>query len=516
MITRFNSVCLSGVTGMLTSVETFITPGIREFSIIGLAGASVKESKNRVCAAIKNSGFELPKGRITVNLAPSDFRKEGTGFDVAIAAGLMSASGIIDAEALGNFALIGELSLDGMVKNVAGVFSMCVFAQKNGINDVVIPEGNVNEVLCLDGLRIWPLSRLGDLAAISKREKTPLNGSLSDFRAQDGFLSVSEIKGHKTAKRAVEIAAAGKHNLLMLGAVGSGKTMLAHSIRSIMPPLEKQDVYDVTSVYSLCGLLNEEHPVIREPPFREVHTGVTKTALIGGGRPVVPGEISLSHRGVLFLDEATEIDRAVIDSLRQPMDLGEVTVSRVGHIEKLPADFLLVCAMNPCRCGNLLEGPEKCTCTPKMINHTLEKISRPVLDRIDIHIPVKTPGYAEIKSDDPEPADVIRNRVCAVRALQQEKIALKGFKAHTYSRLGSDELNSVLELESGSERLLMRSAEYLSLSIRAYNKLKALAGTISDLNGHLKVTESDMAEAVQYRMIDRRLFGEGGAAENAA
>ena len=292
--------------------------------------------------------------------------------------------------------------------------------------------------------------------------------------------------------------------------------MLAHSIRSILPPLCREDVYDVTSVYSLCGLLSNDNPVIRQPPFREVHTGITKTALIGGGRPVVPGEIYLSHCGVLFLDEATEIDRAAVDSLRQPMDSGEVTVSRVGHIEKLPADFMLVCAMNPCRCGNLLEGPEKCTCTPKMISHTLEKISRPVLDRIDIHIPVRTPGYAEIRADKPERVEVIRERVRNIRELQREKIASKGFSGRTYSRLSGEELNAVVKTDPEAEALLMESAEYLSLSIRAFNKLKAIAGTIADMNGHGTVGKDDIAEAVQYRVIDRKLFGEGGAGADAA
>ena len=516
MIKIINSICISGVTGLLTTVETYVTPGIREFSIIGLAGASVKESKNRVCAAVKNCGFDLPKGRITVNLAPSDIRKEGTGFDLAIAAGILAAGGYIDDTALDRYVLVGELSLDGMVKPVSGLFSMCVSASREGIKDIVIPEGNIKEVMSLEGVRIWPVKWLSDLIGLSDREKSPPTGSLSDFCAPDASFSISEIKGHKTAKRAVEIAASGRHNILMLGAVGSGKTMLAHSIRSILPPLERNDIYDVTSIYSLCGLLNDDLPVVRYPPFREVHTGVTKTALIGGGRPVVPGEISLAHRGVLFLDEVTEIDRGVIDSLRQPMDSGDVTVSRVGHIEKLPADFMLICAMNPCRCGNLLEGPEKCTCTPKMISHTLEKISRPILDRIDIHIPVKTPGYSEIQSDRCEPDEVIRERVRNVRNIQKEKIRQHGFNQYTYSRLSGDELDDVLCIEPEAEEILLKSAEQLSLSIRAFNKLKAISGTISDMNGHGSVKVEDMAEAVQYRIIDRKLFREGGVAVNAA
>ena len=516
MIALINSLCISGVSALITSVETFVTPGLREFNIIGLAGTSVKESKNRVSAAVKNCGFDMPKGRITVNLAPSDVRKEGTAFDLAIAAGLLCADGCIDPETFSGFALIGELSLEGFVRPVAGVFSMCIHAIKNGIRDIVIPEDNLDDVSSIEGARFWTVNKLSELIGVSKREKMPFSGHLSDFPPEDVSVSLSEIKGHKTARRAIEIAVSGNHNILMLGAVGSGKTMLAHGIKSILPPLEKEDIYDVTSIYSLCGMLKKGEPVISGAPFREVHTGITKTALIGGGRPVVPGEISLAHRGVLFLDEISEIDRSVVDSLRQPMDSGEVTVSRVGHIEKLPADFMLVCAMNPCKCGNLLEGPEKCTCTPKMISHTLEKLSRPMLDRIDIHIAVKTPGYREISSDVPEPAEAVRNRIIAARNLQKEKIIAKGLNGRTYSDLSGEELSSICEMSPGAEKILLHFANSMSLSIRAFNKLKALSMTVSDMNGHSAVREDDIGEAVQYRMIDRKLFSEGGYVGNAA
>lgn len=516
MISVFNSVCLSGVNGLMTSVETFVTPGLREFNIIGLAGASVKESKNRVSAAIRNCGYDMPKGRITVNLAPSDVRKEGTAFDLAIAAGLMASGGYLDPAMMNGFALIGELSLDGMVRPVGGVFSMCVLAKKNGVRNIVVPDDNASELTHLEGIRIWPVGKLSDLCEVAKREKTHLEGRLGAFPRQDGPWCMSNIKGHKKAKRAIEIAAAGNHNILLLGAAGSGKTMLAHSVKTILPQLGKEDIYDVTALYSLCGLLNDKYPVVYDAPFREVHTGITKTALIGGGRPVVPGEISLSHRGVLFLDEVTEIDRAAIDSLRQPMDSGEVTVSRVGHIEKLPADFMLVCAMNPCRCGNLLEGPEKCTCTPKMIASTLEKLSKPIIDRIDLHVPVKTPGYNEICADKPESSEEVRKRVEIVRGIQADRLKKKGIGKRFYSRLTGDELSDICEITPGADKLLMQYAEYLSVSIRSFNKIKAVAMTIADLNGHTAVSEGDMAEAVQYRIIDRKLFGEGGYVYNAA
>ncbi len=516
MITKINSLCVSGVSPLVTSVETFITPGIREFNIIGLAGTSVKESKNRVCAAIRNCGFEIPRGRITVNLAPSDVRKEGTAFDLAIAAGILCVGGYIDPESLRGFALIGELSLEGNVRPVAGAFSMCAFAMKQGLTDIVIPEDSFKEVSCIEGVRFWPVGKLSELTDVSKRLKMPLEGRLSDFPRQEELCTLSDVKGHKTARRAIEIAVSGGHNILMMGAAGSGKTMLAHGIRSVLPPLDKEDVYDVTSIYSLCGMLSTGDPVITHAPFREVHTGITKTALIGGGRPVVPGEISLAHRGVLFLDEVTEIDRCVLDALRQPMDSGEITVSRVGHIEKLPSNFMLVCAMNPCRCGNLLEGPEKCTCTPKMISHTLEKLSRPMLDRIDIHIAVKTPGYSELCSDVPESAEAVRKRITAERALQKEKIRAAGLSGRTYSDLSVEELAQVCEMTGSAEKILLHFAESLSLSIRAFNKLKALSLTVADMNGHSAVRDDDIGEAVQYRIIDRKLFSEGGYADNAA
>ncbi|MBO7407405.1 MAG: YifB family Mg chelatase-like AAA ATPase, partial [Clostridia bacterium] len=516
MISVINSVCISGVRGLLTTVETYVGKGMNEFNIIGLAGASVKESKNRVCAAMKYCGYELPKGRITVNLAPSDVRKEGTVFDLAIAAGLLAVSGELPPGSTDNMALIGELSLNGGVRPVTGAFSMCVSALQNGISEIVLPLGNLDEVSGLEGLHIRPVSCLDELIPAVKLAQAPVIGRLSEVHRETEYTSIRNIKGHKTAKRALEIAAAGKHNLLMLGAAGSGKTLLAHSVRSILPPLEKQDIYDVTSIYSLSGLLDKDTPLICDPPFREIHIGITKTALIGGGRPVVPGEISLAHRGVLFMDEVTELERPVIDALRQPMDSGEVNVSRVGHIEKLPADFMLIMAANPCRCGNLFEGREKCTCTPKMVSNTLGRLSRPVLDRIDIHIPVRSPEYAELTAPAEESAETVRARVAAVRKLQKERLDHYELPARPYSLLTGDELDKVCNCTPAAQKLLEAGVEKLSSSVRAYNKIKAVARTVADLNGHENVAEEDMAEALSYRAMDQRLFGDRGYQENAA
>ena len=516
MISVINSVCISGVRGLLTTVETYVAKGMNEFNIIGLAGASVKESKNRVCAAMKYCGYELPKGRITVNLAPSDVRKEGTEFDLAIAAGLLEVSGELPAGCTEGMAVIGELSLSGGVRPVAGAFSMCVSAMRQGIRDVVLPAGNLGEVSGLEGLRIRAVNCLSELIPAIKREITPVIGRLSDFDRDCDYISIQSIKGHKTAKRAIEIAASGRHGLLMLGAAGSGKTLLAHSIRSILPPLEKQDIYDVTSIYSLSGLLNSESPLIYDPPFREIHIGITKTALIGGGRPVVPGEISLAHRGVLFMDEATELERQVIDALRQPMDSGEVNVSRVGHIEKLPADFMLIMAANPCRCGNFFEGHEKCTCTPRMVSSTLGRLSRPVIDRIDMHIPVRSPEYPELVSAGGESAETVKARVTAVRALQKERLKYHNIGGDSYAGLTGDELSGVCCLSPKAEKLLETGAEKLSSSVRAYNKIMAVSRTVADMNGHETVGEDDMAEALSYRSMDARLFGDRGYQENAA
>ncbi|MBR5720982.1 MAG: ATP-binding protein, partial [Clostridia bacterium] len=282
MLSRVVSLSVSGVGGMITFVETYITKGMNDFNIIGMAGVSVKEAKNRVIAAVKNSGLCLPQGRITVNLAPSDIRKEGTFFDLAISAGILCAGGAVREEDLSGFALTGELSLDGTIRPVKGVTAMCLEGIRRGIYDYIVPAGNAAEASCIKNVRVYPLERLTDLFDVVKRKIKPLSSPVTASAPREVSECFSMIKGQKTAKRALEIAASGRHNILMLGAVGSGKTMLAHSIRSILPPLDRKDIYDVTSIYSLCGMINDENPVIRYPPFREVHTGVTKTALIGG------------------------------------------------------------------------------------------------------------------------------------------------------------------------------------------------------------------------------------------
>jgi len=514
MTAQVRTYCVSGVKGMEVCVEVFVSRGMSEFNIIGLAGASVREARSRVCAAVKNCGWMLPQGRITVNLAPSDVRKEGTGFDLPLAAGLLAESGEISQDALKDVALIGELSLEGQVKGVRGIMAMCIEGIRQGVHRFIIPADNAAEAMHVEGASFIPLRHLSELPDALKCEICPLTGSFGHAAARDDSFCFSKIRGHKSAKRALEIAAAGGHGVLMLGAIGSGKTMLAQALSSIMPPLTHDEIYEVTGIYSVSGMLPEGQPLITQPPFRRVYTGVTKTALTGGGRPVAPGEISLAHRGILFLDEMTEIDRAALDSLRQPLETGEITVSRVGHIEKLPADFMLVAAANPCDCGNYFEGGGKCSCGPNALTRAVRRISRPVLDRIDMHIAVRTPEYSELAGPPPETSEQIRERVIEVRKLETGRLKLLGIGVSTYGSLSGADIDRACKLTPGALSLLEMCSEKQNYSIRTFSKLKTVGRTVADLNGHELIQEEDIAEAVQYRVIDRLLY-KGGETDAA-
>ena len=424
MISMVHSFCLRGISGLYTEVEIFVAKGIPDFEIVGLGDASVKESKRRVIAALRNQGYEMPKGRITVNLAPSGVRKEGPSFDMAIAVGLLSANGLFSKEQIQTFAFIGELSLDGSVRPVKGIMAMILEGRNHGITNYVLAKENCQEGGLIQGVNIYGVENLRQLPMV-------LNGSADCFSnpplctSSSSILCYSQVYGQLSAKRALEIAASGGHHVFMMGTAGCGKTMLARRFPTILPPLTQEQMYETVSVHSICQMTPSMSLLQCIPPFREIDSSISKAGLIGGRIPIVPGEISLAHNGVLFWDEMAESDVQALDALRVPLERGEVRILRGGFGEVFPAKFQLIAASNPCRCGKLLEDNGTCTCTPHQIERYFSKISRPLLERIDIHIPIRSLPGDEMEMNQQqllnETSEQIQTRVIQIRQLQKER-----------------------------------------------------------------------------------------------
>ena len=500
MISTVHSFCLRGIAGLHTAVETYVTKGIPEFEIVGLGDASVKESKRRVIAALRNQGYEIPKGRITVNLAPSGVRKEGTSFDLAIAVGLLSVLGLFSREQIQNYAFIGELSLDGSIRPVKGIMAMILEGRKQGITHYVIPVGNCNESRIIQGVHVYGAENLRQLPQIFANRVSCLDQPAPE-NLSPSLLCYSQVKGQQGAKRALEIAAAGGHHVLMLGAAGSGKTMLARRFPTILPPLSQEQMYETASIHSICGIVPSNELLQCVPPFREVDSGITKAGLIGGRAPILPGEISLAHNGVLFWDEMAESNPHVLDALRVPLETGEIRILRAGYGEIFPARFQLIAASNPCRCGNLLEDNGTCTCTPNQIERYFSKISRPLLERIDIHIPIYSLNEEELEIHGPQlkvdTSEQIRNRVIKTRNLQIERYKKENVTQN--SQISRNMIEKFCPLNRDARTLLSYSSRQMGFSMRTYEKVLRVSRTIADLNGHEWIEEVDMSEAIQYK-----------------
>lgn len=513
MLAIIKSVALVGLEGHLVRVEVDVSSGLPGFYVVGLPDAAVKEARDRVRTAIKNSGFDFPPRRITINLAPADIKKEGPSFDLAMAVGILAATEQIDPSRCSNCAFFGELSLDGSVRGVAGILASVLDARQKDIDSVIVPSANAEEAALVEGVKVYPVSHLKQLVGHLKGEVViePLKvevEKLAQMR-RGNVPDMADVKGQHFARRALEIAAAGGHNVLMLGSPGSGKTMLAERLSGILPPLSFAESLEVTKIHSLAGLLDPQRPLVVERPFRSPHHTISTAALVGGGKYPRPGEISLAHGGVLFLDELPEFGRDALEALRQPLEEGKVTISRVHSSITYPARFMLVGAMNPCPCGFLGDRERECTCTPLQIRRYLGRISGPLLDRIDMHVEVPRLEFAELESSSAgEPSAAIRHRVERARKIQRDRFREVGDSSLTCNaQMDARMVRRFCRLTAGARSVFEAAFTRLKMSARAHGRVLKVARTIADLEGSEAIQEHHIAEAVQYRALERKFWG---------
>lgn len=508
MLVKVFGSALIGVDAITISIESDLGPGKPGYYIVGLPDNAVRESIERVLSALKNNGFDRPRRKVVLNMAPADLKKEGAAYDLPIAIGILASTGQIATEHLGDFIIMGELALDGTLRAIKGALPMAIQARKEQFKGMIVPEENAREAALVNNLEVFSCKNLNEVIEVleKKSSKKPLEVDTREefFTALDDFeFDFNEVKGQENIKRALEIAAAGGHNAILIGPPGAGKTMLAKRLPSILPPLTLQEALESTKIHSVAGRLQKNSSLLSARPFRSPHHTVSDVALVGGGGFPQPGEISLAHNGVLFLDELPEFKRTVLEVMRQPMEERRVTISRARVSVDYPANFMLIASMNPCPCGFFNHPDKECTCSPIIVQRYLNKVSGPLLDRIDLHVEVTPVPFNELSSaEQGESSQEIRERVMQARKIQEKRFE-ENPNIFANAMMGSKQIQEFCILDNISSQLLKKAMERLNLSARAYDRILKVSRTIADLEGKGNISAEHVAEAIQYRSLDR-------------